>query len=470
MLSLDALKIPGIPGDIPLTLGSSGQYEGFFREPPSSYNGSVKLSGRVQIEEAGIRRAYDHARDHRRWPLGKARANVEVSGAVTSSGPNESLIGRNGTFTTSTWIVYEHKWIDNKRHSARRFVVQVIVENKASTRLEARVVVELIDLAGFLAIADPMEKTRPSWQTHLQFLASVRKIYHGGPREPQFVGPFNQTLYRHRDVNPLYCVYTPAERAVLKRGGTLKPPSCHSEFLQLEQPAEQRLRRYKILYEGGEWLEIGHVLCGIEGSPKQEPDKDQNVPKPLRPDLIVTWSGDLGSALQAFIQHFWLATDKAGNPIDKPDPLTLKHYLVKEASRSDLVGDIDGINIGSAYDSSRSLAENLNSYYAKKSRRRYHEFIANSKNQSGIAELPLVPGSKPPKLSKQARQTIAYYTNQYLTYLQLLGSLYQGTEPARRKQVDDMIRIDSPEMEKLADYFVRFLEDGLTLEHRQGVS
>ena len=470
VLSLERLKMPGITGDIPLTLGSGGHYEGFFREPPSSYNGHVNLSGRVQIEEAGTRRAYDHARDHRRWPLGKARANVEVSGAISSSGPNESPIARDGTFTTSTWIVYEHKWIDHKRHSARRFVVRVIVEGKDGKKFEARAVVELIDLAGFLAIVDPKEKARPAWQTHLQFLASVRKIYHGGPKEPQFVGPFNRTLYRHRDVDPLFCVYTPAERDVLKRGGKPNPPSCHFEISQLEQPAEQRLRRYKILYDNGEWLEIGHVLCGIEGSPKQVPDKDQSAPKPRRPELIVTWSGDLGSALQALIRHFWLATDKDGNVIDKDDTLDLDPYLVKEASRSDLIGDIDGINIGSAYDPSRSLADNLNAYYGKNSRRRYHEFIANSKNQGGTAELPLVPGKKPPKLSKQARQTIAYYTNQYLIYLQLLGSLYMGTEPAKRERVDDMIRTDSPEMEIVVDYFVRFLEDGLTLEHRQGIS
>jgi len=318
------------------------------------------------------------------------------------------------------------------------------VESKTGKRFAAKVVVELIDLAGFLAIVDPKEKTRPGGQSQLQFLASVRKIYHGGPREPQFVSLFNFVLYRHKDVAPLFALNT---------------------------PAEQRLRLYKILYAYGERLEIGHVLCGIEGSPKQKPDYDQqSVPKVHRPEIIVTWSGDLGSALYAFIKHFWLATDKTGKAIDKDDPLNLNHYLVKEASRSDLIGDIDGINVGSVYDPSRSLAENLNAYYGKKSPRRYHEFIVKSKNEKGIAELPLVTGKKPPKLSKQSRRHIAYYTNQYLTYLQLRGDLYLGTEPAKRKRVDDMIRIDSPEMENLVDYLVRFLEDGLALEQRQGIS
>jgi len=441
VLSIDRLKMPGIPGEIPLTLGSSGQYEGFFREPPSSYNGTMKLSGKVQIEEAGTRRAYDYARDHSRWPLGKARSNVEISGAISSSGPDESPIERNGAFTTSTWIAYEHKWIDYKRHSVRRFVIRVIVESKNGKKFEARVVVELIDLAGFLAIVDPKEKTRPSWQTHLQFLASVRKVYHGGPREPQFVEPFNQTLYRHRDVDPLFDLNKPAEQA-----------------------AEQRLRLYKIIYDNGEWLEIGHVLCGIEGSPKQKPDKDQSVPKPRRPELIVTWAGDLGSVIQArYIKDFW-------NALDKGDSIDLNDYLVREASRSDLIGDIDGINMGSAYDSSRSLAENLNAYYGKKSHRRYHEFIANSKNESGVAELPLVPGKKPPKLTKQARQAIAFHTRQYLIPFWVTGKLYSGTDPAKRKLVDDIVQVDSPEMGTVVDYFVRFLEDGLALEQKQGIS
>jgi hypothetical protein len=461
VLSLEKLKIPGLP-EITLTRGSSGQFEGFFREPASSYNGNVTLSGKVQIEDAGIRRDYDYDRDRTRWSLVKAWANVEVGGAIGSSSASFSPVGRNGTFTTSTWIGYE-------LYLFRRLAIQAIVESKDGKRFGAKAVVELIDLAGFLAIIDPKEKTRPSGQTHLQFLASVRKIYHGNAREPQFVDPFNFVLYRHRDVKPLFTFCTPEEES---RPLKLRPKYCNPA----EKAAEERLRLYKILYNNGEWLEIGHVLCGIEGSPKQEPDKDQSLPKPIRPDLIVTWAGDLGSAIQSYIQHYWYSTDKDGKAIDKDDPLDLNHYLVRDASRSDLIGDIDGINIGSAYDSSRSLAENLNAYYGKKSRRRYYEFIANSKNKSGMAELPLVPGTNPPKLSKQARQTITLHTGRYLYYLQQSGKLYYGKELAKRKRVDDIIlrtysnSLPLPvEIEKVVDYFVRFLEDGLALEQKQGV-
>jgi hypothetical protein len=342
--------------------------------------------------------------------LGKAQAHVGVGGPIAITGGAAVTVNRDGTFTTSSWMSY-------KPYLVRRLAVHVTVGIKNGGSVVAKAVVELIDLAGFLAIVDREEKTRPAWQTHLEFLASVRKIYHGGPREPQFIGPFNFVIYRHRNVNPLFALHS---------------------------PEEERLRLYKILYDNGEWLEIGHVLCGIEGSPKQKPDQDQQLPKTYRPDLIVTWSGDLGSALHAFIRHFWLATDKAGNPIDRQDPLTLDYYLSKEASRSDLIGDIDGINVGNVYDHSRSLAENLNAYYGKKSLRRFHEFIANSKNERGVAELPLVPGQKTPKLSKQARQTIAYYTNQYLIYLRLSGHFYQGPEPIKRERADNHSRKNNP--------------------------
>jgi hypothetical protein len=452
VLSLEKLKIPGLP-EITLTRGSSGQFEGFFREPASSYNGNVTLSGKVQIEDAGIRRDYDYDRDRTQWSLVKAWANVEVGGAIGSSSASFSPVGRNGTFTTSTWIGYEP-------YLFRRLAIQAIVESKDGKRFGAKAAVELIDLAGFLAIVDPKEKTRPSGQTHLQFLASVRKVFHGNSREPQFVGPFNLVLYRHRNVEPLFPFCT-------REDELLKPRPQHCT--PTAKAAEERLRLYKILYDNGEWLEIGHVLCGIEGSPKQEPNKGQSVPVPIRPDLIVTWSGDLASAVQSYIFHYWQSTDKNGKAIDKNDPNDINYYLARDASRSDLIGDIDGINIGSVYDSSRSLAENLNAYYGKTSSRRYHEFIANSK------DLPLMPGKKPPKLSKQARQTIARHTWEYLKNLWILDELYHGNEPAKRKRVDDIMRVDSKslplsiEIEKVADYFVRFLEDGLAREHWQGV-
>src|SRR5215510_3050832 len=100
-LTLEKLKIDGVP-EITLTRSSNGQYEGFFRTPPSSYNGSVKLSGRVQIEGAGTRRNYNYGLDHSRWPLSKAQAHVGVGGPIAITGGGAVPVNRDGTFTTST--------------------------------------------------------------------------------------------------------------------------------------------------------------------------------------------------------------------------------------------------------------------------------------------------------------------------------------------------------------------------------
>ncbi|WP_175492045.1 peptidoglycan-binding protein [Nitrosomonas sp. Nm34] len=144
VLSLDKLKIDGLP-EIILTLGDSGQYQGFIRKPPSSYNGSVKLSGRVQIEKAGTRRNYDYDLDRSQWLLGKVWANVEIGGAISSSSASFSSVKRDGAFTTSTWIGY-------KPYLVRRLTIKVILALRNGKRFGTKVVVELIDLAGFLSV------------------------------------------------------------------------------------------------------------------------------------------------------------------------------------------------------------------------------------------------------------------------------------------------------------------------------
>ncbi|MCI0428831.1 MAG: hypothetical protein L0Z46_12535 [Nitrospiraceae bacterium] len=385
VLHLEKVKISGLP-EIILTLGSGGRYEGFFATPihlredqtsnvqPGAQE--IELTGRIQIEESGTRRNYDSTKDGKEWPLGgvegSARVKVEPADGPTFSGAAVRKVQPDGTF-----VLTNRFGVDG---FTRSLTIHPVVELKGGKSIAATVVVELIDLDGFLALVEPKEKARPSSQTHLEFLASVRKIYQGGPKDP-LSGAFDWVLYRYRNVKPLV------------------PP---------DTAEDRRFKLYKDwLFADREWVDIGHVLTGIEGSPKQEPSKDQNIPVPGRPELFVTWAGDLGSALQAYIKDFW-------NAIDKGDPIDLKDYLLKRASRIDLIGDIDGINIGSAYDSSRSLAENLRAYYGQKSRHRYHEFIANSKDKTGKAELPLVSGKKPPQLSKQARQAIAHNTDSFL--------------------------------------------------------
>ena len=435
ILHLEKVKVSGLP-EIILTPASGGKYEGFFATPihlradqtsfAQATKKDIELTGRIQMDEAGTQRNYDRTKDAKDWPLGGVKGSVPVKivkadGAIISS-VFDSKVRPDGTFTFTTSII-----VNGYTRSLTLFPK---VDLKGGKTITGTVVVELLDLDGFLALVDPKEKARPTSQTHLEFLASVRKIYQGGPKDP-LSGAFDFVLYRHRQVKPLVAPDT---------------------------AADQRFKLYKDwLFADREWVDIGHVLTGIEGSPKQEPSKDQNVPLPRRPELLVTWAGDLGSALQAYMKDFWNAMD-TGNPLD------LNDYLRKRASSFDLIGDIDGINIGSVYDASRSLAENLRAYYGKKSRRKYHEFIANSKDEFGKAELPLVAGKKPPQLSKQARQAIAENTRQFLVPLWITDKLYGGTDASKRQLIDEIMKVDSPEMDLVVEYFIRFLEDGLARE------
>jgi hypothetical protein len=448
LLVPEKLKISGLP-EIILTLDSSGQYNGFFRTPlhlrsdQTGYAQSdakdLDLVGRIQIESSGILRNYDAAKDSKAWPLtgiaGSAPAKLPPGDdGPTFSSPREVNVQRDGTISFSTRVGVEG--------FARSLTLYPKIEFRGGKSITATVVVELIDLDGFLALVDPLEKARPASQSHLEFLASVRKIYQGGPKD-SLRSYYDQVLYRYRNVLPLFSPGTAGDTRFKLYNGE------HGLFADTEL------------------IDIGHVLTGIEGSPKQDPSnqldpdtsKRQELPMPPpRRELIVTWVGDFASALQHYIQDFWTA-------IDTGAPVELNSYLALYAGRVDLLGDIDGINIGSAYDSSRSLAENLRAYYGRNSRRRFHEFITNSVDKNGNAELPLVSDKKRSQLSKQARQAIANYVyTQYLRPLWILGHLYHGSEPDKRKLVDDIVQVDSPEMDIVVDYFTRFLEDGLARE------
>ena len=446
-LKPEKLKISDLP-EIILTLGNSGHYEGFFRTPihlrpdqtpyAQSDARELELIGRVQIEDSGILRNYSKTKDGKEWPLGGVTGSARLRLSSGTDGPSFSGAAEVQVQPDGTFLFPNRFGVGG---FTRSLTLYPKIEFKNGKSIVATVAVELIDLDGFVALIDPSEKARPSSQTHLQFLASVRKIYQGGPKDA-LNAFFDLVLYRNRGVPPL-----------------VLPGTAQDMRFKLYNGKDG-------LFADTEWVDIGHVLTGIEGSPKQDPSnqqdpdlsKRQQIGVPPRRELIVTWAGDLGSALQKYISVFWYAVD-TGYPLD------LNDYLLRFADRRDLLGDIDGINIGSGYDSSRSLAENLRAYYGQKSRRRYHEFIANSRDRSGKAELPLVPGKKPPQLSTQARQSIAEnISSQFLIPLQLLGKIYPGSDPNKRKLVDNIIEVNSPEMGIAVEYFTRFLEDGLAKE------
>ena len=207
VLFLAKVKISGLP-EIILSWGSSGHYEGFFATPihlrddqtgyAQSTRKTIELSGRIQIEESGVRRDYDGKKDGKDWPLGGIEGIAPVK-IVKADGPiistaSISKVRRDGSFSFTTAVIVDG--------FTRSLTIYPKLDLKHAKIIAATVEVELLDLEGFLALVDPREKARPASQTHPEFLASVRKIYQGGPKDP-LSGAFDMVLYRHRAVKPL---------------------------------------------------------------------------------------------------------------------------------------------------------------------------------------------------------------------------------------------------------------------------
>ena len=150
---------------------------------------------------------------------------------------------------------------------------------------------------------------------HFEFLSSVRKMFQPAPGSP-LAGMFDSFLHRNRKVCQLAAV---------------------------DSAEGRNIRSFQILTIGNDKVDIGHVLVGIEASRRQKPD---SVLPPVRGDTtteaLMTWAGDLGSALEPYAEAI-----VTGRRVD------LKTYLDDKASFADLLGDIDGINIGSVYNETR---------------------------------------------------------------------------------------------------------------------
>ena len=121
----------------------------------------------------------------------------------------------------------------------------------------------------------------------------------------------------------------------------------------------------------------------------------------------MTWAGDLGSALESYAEA--KVTQSPGpSPMVAGEAVDLKTYLNQKASIADLLGDIDGINIGAVYDDTKSLAENIRSYYSTKPFRQFSTYIARLKDDFGKPLIPLAQ-QKPPKISAAGRLSAASY-------------------------------------------------------------
>lgn len=397
-------------------LPSGARYEAFYFEPlPGVGNTIVRIKAQLLVEDATTKKfrvptekEYNRLKPH--GATAAARAGG-TSGIASSTSP-EVKVAKDGTFETETYLASDG--------TTRRFLMDLAVDLKGGGKAQVVLVLQRLELDPWLALVDAAEAKRPPKQTHLEFVASLRKIYQGGPGDP-FEGPFQQILYRHRNVT------------VLHKPGTVE----HARF-----------KRFQLLWIGKEAVDISHVLTGIEGSDAQDPSKGQGrMGLPVGRDALVTWGGDLGNALAAYIVKFVKAFDK-GDPVDIADDLRV------QASRSDLIGDIDGINIGAVYDGTKTLKENLTAYYGSGSKTRFKTFVR-------VANIA-IDGKK--RVTKDGRLAIAGRVTHYVG-LKFFGNGYLDT---LAKDKADLARSaydhTSAEVALVVDFFVDFLERGLAKE------
>lgn len=425
---LEVKKGGGLP-QIPLRF-IDGAFRGFYRRPlPESFH--LHLRGKVEMFSAD-KGATPYTRSARKtWRVRNLAARATSS---SRTGINFVTAGIGAVDARGGFALESHF---GTKGGLRSLEVKVSATTRKRGKLTATCILELVDLQGFLARVAPLEQSLvPSTLTHLEFVSALRKVFQGGPNDP--LAPFfNRVLFRFRNVAP---AVTP--------GGA----------------EEAWLRMYAVLYFEGEYVDIGHVLTGIEGSPGQKPGQGQSRKDWLAlwsPELIVTWEGDLGSALYAYAKDF--ANLKPGDPAPE-----MNDYLRQKAGRADLIGDLDGINLGARYDPSKSLSANLAAYYGSGSRKRFGEFLATTRANDGTAPLTLVKGARTPKLSQTARKFIAAQTHRFaLAQLITDGSIDPKVDRAKYDRVKSVLEVDSPEMDLVVDYFVHFLENGLAHEARR---
>ncbi|MEU7576635.1 peptidoglycan recognition family protein [Streptomyces sp. NPDC041068] len=312
----------------------------------------------------------------------------------------------------------------------RHLDYRVLVGTPRRVCAEQRVRVETATLDGFLELAEEGEDQRPAGRTRLEYLTSVRKLR----VEPELI------LYRHRMVNN--------RRNVPPYGRTSDSPNPP------RGPAAARLAALLRVRNGFERIDLAQVLAGIDGADRQTPGP--LYPKP-RADLALTWSGDLGLALAAYVR----ARHAPGAPSADRDR-ALDHWIARHASVPRLLGDIDGVNLGASYDPHRSLATQLRAYYDGAVRRRCTAFVAATRTPAGAPALPLVPGFGPPRFADAAVEFVAGeivdFAEDFLRFA--LGGTYERV----RDRAKDVLAPGSPEAGRLAHRLLDLVEEGLVAE------
>jgi hypothetical protein len=229
-------------------------------------------------------------------------------------------------------------------------------------------------------------------------------------------------------------------------------------LLAMDSVMGKRLRAGHHLRHGADTITISHALIGIEGGRLQDPRPAIPV---NRPDTLVTWAGDLGGALVRHLVATYYRAD--------PAALTFDQYIAATASRADLIGDIDGINLSFNYDPALSLGDNLRAYYTGPGRRRYTTFLDVTETDAGARALARDPGGGPPRLTAASKQFIAQQILDAAILPMVRRTALSPDTPREKRlllppEVEAALKVNSPEVQQLTGIFVTLLEQGLASE------
>lgn len=401
-------------------------FETFFSDDVPSPQAKIVVKGKLLMEENGVRRAITAAELKKLQP--KTIVNYVYAEHGVSIATNYiSKIKPDGSFTTQSLLVVDP--------GTRRIRVRVILELKGGDKITADAIAQSAGLDRFLALINSFESRRPIGRVtgtchiaagHFEFLSSVRKMFQPAPGS-SLAPLFDEVLHRNRKI-------------------------C--QLADVNSAEGRNIRSFEILNIGNNEVDIGHVLVGIEAHRRQKPNSQLFTvmsSQDARTEAFMTWAGDLGSALEPYAEAI-----VAGRMVN------IKTYL-KKASVADLLGDIDGINIGSVYDETQSLANNLSNYYRTKPFRRFRQYLAQLKDDSGNRLFSLTQ-QRPPKLSPASRVPAAHYISHFATAVSIKRNVFGGLTQSQQSQFSSMLQPGSKEMNFVLDYFFAFLEGGLAKE------
>jgi hypothetical protein len=348
--------------------------------------------------------------------------NQALTGIVNAAVP----VAADGTYTLPVNLLFRPNL-----PRPTRLVGRATVEGTTATVESDEFQIENARLDWFLEQIEA-EEQRANAASGLAFLASIRKMLLPS-------GAFDRAIRRSATVTQLY-----------------NPKSdTGKRWVAAENPIFDR-----------EPIRISHALIGIEGNWRQNPQPPQPIPVESLGNLV-TWSGDLGSALQEYLFQRYFKKYFPG----QPDYPSFEDYVQRLATREQLIGDIDGINLAPMYNATRSLTTNLRAYYGQGSRKRFSRYVQTQEGANRQPVLALQTGAAMPKLSAASRQFLANEISFAATAI-LAASILQSSVSTSKKIAADPYPSDvtaaleatSPEVKRLTDYFADFVEQGLAQE------